>query len=95
MATNRQSIASLCRLAEPGSKRSGAHNLPIWQSPEDWVAPVYNCSVRAVRSDPSDPQTGVVARGQHKHLKDWPCPAPNSKEMARKWGSGCGSGPSN
>ena len=86
MATNRQSVASLCRTAETGQQRRGAHSTPIWQSPEDWVAPVYNCS--GLRSDPSDPQSGVVARGQHKHLKDWPCPAPNSKEMKAKWGSG-------
>ena len=58
----------------------------LGQSPDDWRAPLYNCSL--VDGDPSDPTTGVVAMGREAaSFRDWPCPLPDSKVVQRKWGA--------
>ena len=81
-AFNREALATLCRpLPSPTAPL-------LWASPDDWVAPVYNCSMLV--GDPSDPTTGVVATGRTRHMRDWACPAPDSAAMLRKWSAKLG-----
>ena len=73
-------LLTLCR------PRPDLASTPVWQSPDDWRAPLYNCSL--VDGDPSDPTTGVVAMGREAaSFRDWPCPLPDSKVVQRKWGA--------
>lgn len=77
-AGEHESVMTVCRPLP-----SLRHVVPLWESPDEWRAPLYNCSW--LKEDTSDPRTGIVARGQYRHIKDWPCPATQSAEMSKKW----------
>ena len=81
MSHKRHDLSQMCRPLPSHAK------IHLWESVDDWKAPVYDCS--GLRHDPSDPITGLVAKGRARHLSDWGCPNPLSEPVATNWRMSC------